>query len=130
VITGEFADLMVGYYGQTIGRRDRHLIEQDARQTKKDPIDTRPADLLKPEWHALRAAALEVQGCNGTDEDVLTHAMFPQVAAKFFGTREQGPRNLGKDPDAKPAAAPASARGLRPKAARLRCARPSPTTSS
>jgi methylmalonyl-CoA carboxyltransferase 5S subunit len=114
VLTGEFADLMLGYYGETIGRRDRHLIEQAARQTKKDPIDTRPADLLKPEWHALRAAALEVEGCNGSDEDVLTHAMFPQVAAKFFGTRAQGPRNLGKDPDAKPAAAPASAAASAP----------------
>ena len=31
--------------------------------------------------------------------------MFPQVAAKFFGTRDQGPKNLGKDPAAKPAAA-------------------------
>jgi methylmalonyl-CoA carboxyltransferase 5S subunit len=114
VLTGEFADLMLGYYGETIGRRDRHLIEQAARQTKKDPIDTRPADLLKPEWHALRAAALEVEGCNGSDEDVLTHAMFPQVAAKFFGTRAQGPRNLGKDPDAMPAAAPASAAATTP----------------
>jgi methylmalonyl-CoA carboxyltransferase 5S subunit len=28
--------------------------------------------------------------------------MFPQVAAKFFATRENGPKNLGKDPDAKP----------------------------
>jgi methylmalonyl-CoA carboxyltransferase 5S subunit len=105
VLTGEFADLMLGYYGETIGRRDRHLIEQASRQTKKDPIDTRPADLLKPEWQELRTAALEVKGCNGSDEDVLTHAMFPQVASKFFGTREQGPKNLGKDPDAKPAAA-------------------------
>jgi methylmalonyl-CoA carboxyltransferase 5S subunit len=33
--------------------------------------------------------------------------MFPQVAAKFFATRAQGPKNLGKDPNAKPAAAPA-----------------------
>jgi methylmalonyl-CoA carboxyltransferase 5S subunit len=111
VLTGEFADLMLGYYGETIGRRDRHLIEQAAKQTKKNPIDIRPADLLKPEWQALRSAALETKGCNGTDEDVLTHAMFPQVAPKFFATRDQGPKNLGKAPDARPAApvAPAQA---------------------
>jgi methylmalonyl-CoA carboxyltransferase 5S subunit len=109
VLTGEFADLMLGYYGETIGQRDRALILQAAKQSKKDPIDTRPADLLKPEWQQLRAAALETKGCNGSDEDVLTHAMFPQVAAKFFGTRDQGPKNLGKDPNAKPAAAPAPA---------------------
>jgi methylmalonyl-CoA carboxyltransferase 5S subunit len=109
VLTGEFADLMLGYYGETIGRRDRALIEQAARQAKKEPIDTRPADKLKPEWQTLRGAALEIKGCNGSDEDVLTHAMFPQVAGKFFGTRHEGPKNLGKDPNAKPAAAPAPA---------------------
>src|SRR5581483_87707 len=58
VLTGEFSDLMLGYYGETIGRRDRKLIEQAAKQTKKEPIDCRPADLLKPEWQQLRSAAL------------------------------------------------------------------------
>jgi methylmalonyl-CoA carboxyltransferase 5S subunit len=106
VLTGEFADLMLGYYGATIGHRDRHLIELASRQAKKNPIDTRPADLLKPEWQELRSGALELEGCNGSDEDVLTYAMFPQVAPKFFKTRSAGPKNLGKDPE-KPAAAPA-----------------------
>ena len=105
VMTGEFADLMLGYYGETIGRRDRKLIVQAAKQTGKEPIDGRPADRLKPEWQELRAAALDRPGCNGSDEDVLTYAMFPQVAPKFFATRSQGPRNLGKDPEEKPAAA-------------------------
>lgn len=109
VLTGEFADLMLGYYGETIGPRDPQLVEQAARQAKKEPINRRPADLLKPEWHDLRAAALELKGCNGSDEDVLTYAMFPQVAPKFFDTRDQGPKNLGKDPNMKPAAAPVQA---------------------
>jgi methylmalonyl-CoA carboxyltransferase 5S subunit len=100
VLTGEFADLMLGYYGETIGRRDRHLIEAAAKQAKKNPIEIRPADLLKPEWQELRSTALELPGCNGSDEDVLTYAMFPQVAPKFFATRGQGPKNLGKDPAA------------------------------
>ena len=109
VMTGEFADLMLGYYGETIGRRDRHLIEQAAKQSKKEPIDIRPAALLKPEWQELRGAALDLKGCNGTDEDVLTHAMFPQVATKFFATRSQGPKNLGKDPNAQVTLAPVPA---------------------
>jgi methylmalonyl-CoA carboxyltransferase 5S subunit len=29
---------------------------------------------------------------------VLTYAMFPQVAPKFFESRSQGRKNLGKDP--------------------------------
>ena len=94
---------MLGYYGETIGPRDPELVEQAEKQAKKPPIDSRPADLLKPEWNELRAAAATLNGCNGTDEDVLTYAMFPQVATKFFATRAQGPKNLGKDPNAKPA---------------------------
>jgi methylmalonyl-CoA carboxyltransferase 5S subunit len=105
VLTGEFADLMLGYYGETIGPRDRHVIEQAAKQTGKAPINGRPADLLKPEWHELRDAAVAQAGCNGSDEDVLTYAMFPKVAPKFFTTRAQGPKNLGKDPNAQAAAA-------------------------
>jgi methylmalonyl-CoA carboxyltransferase 5S subunit len=110
VMTGEFADLMLGYYGETIGPRDRAVIAQAAKQTGKTPINGRPADLLKPEWQALRTSAIALPGCNGSDEDVLTFAMFPQVAPKFFATRDQGPKNLGKAP-AVAAAAPAPAAG-------------------
>src|SRR3954462_13747857 len=38
VLTGEFADLMLGYYGHTIGARDGHVMELAARQSKKEPI--------------------------------------------------------------------------------------------
>src|SRR5262249_55198745 len=84
VLTGEFADLMLGYYGERIGPRDAEVIAAAAKHAKKEPITGRPADLLKPEWEELRAAALALKGCDGTDEDVLTYAMFPQVAAKFL----------------------------------------------
>ncbi|MEO8596612.1 MAG: methylmalonyl-CoA carboxytransferase subunit 5S [Candidatus Solibacter sp.] len=105
VMTGEFADLMLGYYGETIGPRDHAVVELAYKQTGKDRINGRPADLLKPEWHLLRDAAVAIEGCNGSDEDVLTYAMFPKVAPKFFTEREKGPKNLGKDPAAAPAAA-------------------------
>lgn len=98
VLTGEFADLMLGYYGKTIADRDPQVMEQAAAQTKKPVITERPADLLQPEWQQLRDKALELKGCNGTDEDVLTYAMFPQVAPKFFATRDEGPKNLGRAP--------------------------------
>lgn len=107
VLTGEFADLMLGYYGETLGSRDTEVINMAAKHAKKEPIHCRPGDLLKPEWEALRSQAIALQGCNGSDEDVLTYAMFPQVAPKFFGARHEGPKNLGKDPAAKPAAAAA-----------------------
>jgi len=63
--------------------------------------------LLKPEWEHLRESANALEGANGTDEDVLTFAMFPQVAPKFFKARADGPKNLGKDPAKKVAASEA-----------------------
>jgi methylmalonyl-CoA carboxyltransferase 5S subunit len=108
-LTGEFADLMLGYYGETIGARDPAVIEAAAKHAKKEPITCRPADLLKPEWETLRSQAIALKGCNGTDEDVLTYAMFPQVAPKFFAQRANGPINVSKA--AKPAE-PASAGGV------------------
>jgi methylmalonyl-CoA carboxyltransferase 5S subunit len=111
VLTGEFADLMLGYYGATIGPRDQQVVELAARQTNKQPINIRPADLLKPEWEELRSSTLALKGCDGSDEDVLTYAMFPQVAPKFFATRHEGPKNLGKAPEPKAAAASPPATG-------------------
>jgi methylmalonyl-CoA carboxyltransferase 5S subunit len=108
VLTGEFADLMLGYYGATVGPRDPAVIEAAARHARKESITGRPADLLKPEWDQLRAQALALPGCNGSDEDVLTFAMFPQVAPKFLAQRAEGPRNVGKSPEAaKPGPGPA-----------------------
>jgi methylmalonyl-CoA carboxyltransferase 5S subunit len=111
VLTGEFADLMLGYYGSTLGVKNPEVIKKALQHSKKEPITGRPADLLRPEWDQLRADALALNGCNGSDEDVLTYAMFPQVAPKFFPARSQGPKNLSKEPvkaPAKPAPKPAA----------------------
>jgi methylmalonyl-CoA carboxyltransferase 5S subunit len=95
-LTAEFADLMLGYYGETIAPRDGEITQAAAKHAKKEPITCRPADLLKPEWQELRTAAMALKGCNGTDEDILTYAMFPQVAPKFFAQRAEGPKNVSK----------------------------------
>jgi methylmalonyl-CoA carboxyltransferase 5S subunit len=109
VLTGEFADLMLGYYGETLGPRDPAVMEAAEKHAKKPPITTRPADLLKPEWETLREQAVALPGCDGTDEDVLTYAMFPQVASKFFSTRAEGPKHPASAP--KPAAPATPAAG-------------------
>lgn len=100
VMTGEFTDLMLGYYGTTAAEKDPEVLQKAEAHAKKPQIECRPADLLKPEWDDLKAAAAKIEGFNGSDEDVLTAAMFPQVAPKFFPARKQGPKNLGKDPNA------------------------------
>jgi methylmalonyl-CoA carboxyltransferase 5S subunit len=110
VLTGEFADLMLGYYGSTLGEKHPDVLKRATEHAKKEAITCRPADLLKPEWEKLRADALALKGCNGSDEDVLTFAMFPQVAPKFFGTRHEGPKNVSKKlEETKPKAATAAA---------------------
>ncbi|UWF07702.1 methylmalonyl-CoA carboxytransferase subunit 5S [Corynebacterium diphtheriae] len=98
VMTAEFADLMLGYYGECIGERNAELVEQAKAQTKKEQITVRPADLLEPEWDHLVEEASKLEGFDGTDEDVLTNALFPGVAPGFFKTRPEGPKNVGKDP--------------------------------
>jgi len=108
VMTGEFADLMLGYYGSTLGEKNAEVLKMAEAQAKKPPIRVRPADLLKPEWEQLSSSAHALEGNNGSDEDVLTYAMFPQVAPKFFKTRAEGRKNLGKDPS-KPATTPKAA---------------------
>ncbi len=96
VMTAEFADLMLGYYGECIGERNPELIQVAQQQAKKEPITVRPADLLEPEWDDLRTQAEGLEGFDGSDEDVLTNALFPGVAPGFFATRHEGPKNVGK----------------------------------
>ena len=98
VLTGEFTDLMLGYYGLTLGEKDPEVVARAKAQAGKEIITQRPADLIAPEWAELRAAAEAIDGFDGSDEDVLTYAMFPKVAPGFFTTRADGPKNLGKDP--------------------------------
>ncbi len=110
VMTGEFADLMLGYYGECMGERNPDVVEIARAQAKKDPITVRPADLIEPEWGGLHDQAAKLPGFNGTDEDVLTYAMFPGVAPGFFASRDEGPKNVGKTAD-QVAAEAASASG-------------------
>ncbi len=51
-------------------------------------IDCRPADLLQPE---LEKYALEMKekGIGKSEEDVLSYALFPAVAEKFFAVRDK-----------------------------------------
>lgn len=97
VMTAEFSDLMLGYYGKTDAEKDPGVVEIAKTFGKKEVIDCRPADLLAPEWDKLVLETRLLEGNDGSDEDVLTYAMFPQVASNFFSTRKDGPINLGKD---------------------------------
>ena len=81
--TKEFRGIVKGEYGKT-------PMEISPEITKKligeeQPITCRPADLLSPELDALRA---KIAGYIEQDEDVLSYALFEQVALKFFEARK------------------------------------------
>ncbi len=108
VITSEFADLILGYYGTTLGDKDADVVAKAAIRANKPAISCRPADLPEPSWQRMRTEAMAL-GCNGSDEDILTYAMFPKVAAKFFQTRTAGPKKASRElSEAKSAKKPAA----------------------
>lgn len=83
MVTKEFKGLVRGEYGKTpveISPEFRKKIIGDEK-----PITCRPADMLKPELEKLRE---EVKPWAIQDEDVLTYALFEQVAVKFFESRK------------------------------------------
>lgn len=84
MVTKEFRAMVKGEYGKTPAPISPAFRKQILGDEK--PIDCRPADLIKPELEKLRAEF--PQEYLEQDEDVLTMAMFPQVAPKFFESRK------------------------------------------
>ncbi|MDR3069740.1 MAG: methylmalonyl-CoA carboxytransferase subunit 5S [Propionibacteriaceae bacterium] len=95
-MTAEFTDLMLGYYGESLGERNPDVIKIAEEQSNKPVITDRPANHLPPEWDQLVAETAKLEGNDGTEEDVLTYAMFPNVAPAFFATRDEGPKSVAK----------------------------------
>lgn len=83
MITKESRALLHGEYGQTVKPFNPEV--QKKACGDETPITCRPADLLKPE---LREMEKEVARYKQQDEDVLSYALFPQVAVDFFKYRE------------------------------------------
>ena len=83
MITKESKALLHGEYGQTVKPFNPEV--QKKACGDETPITCRPADLPKPE---LREMEKEVARYKQQDEDVLSYALFPQVAVDFFKYRE------------------------------------------
>ena len=84
VATKETKDLLSGKYGQTVKPMNPDVIK---KVLGDDPeiITCRPADLIPDELDTLRK---ECEQWIQQDEDVLSYALFPQVAVDFFKYRE------------------------------------------
>ncbi len=85
VATKETKDVLLGKYGQTVKPFNPEIIDKVLGEDKKNAIPCRYADLLEPELHKIEE---EMKQWKQQDEDVLSYALFPQVATEFFKYRE------------------------------------------
>ncbi len=86
MLTKESKDLLVGKYGQTT-KPVNPDVQKKALESlgMTEPITYRPADDIEPQLEKLEK---EMAQYKQQDEDVLSYALFPQVATEFFKYRE------------------------------------------
>lgn len=84
MISKESKALLRGEYGQVPGEVNEEVRKKAIGDD--EVITCRPADLLEPELEKYRKEAGELAK---SDEDVLSYALFPQVAAKFLAERNK-----------------------------------------
>ncbi len=94
VFTKESKGLLRGEYGRLPGEVNEEVRKKAIGDA--EIITCRPADLLEPELEKYRAEAGNLAKC---DEDVLSYALFPQVATKFL-TERNAPKAAPADPNA------------------------------
>ena len=84
-MTKESKDLLLGKYGKTVKPFNPEVQKKAIELSGEQPITCRFADTLKPELAKLES---EMKQYKQQDEDVLSYALFPQVATDFFKYRE------------------------------------------
>jgi pyruvate carboxylase subunit B len=83
VMAMETRNYVMGLYGKPPGP-----ISDEVRKKvlgKKQPMTGRPADLLKP---GLDTAREEIGSLATSEEDVLSYALFPEIAKEYFLWRD------------------------------------------
>ncbi len=85
VIPAEVKNYVRGYYGRPPAPIDPEVKKKAIGD--EDPIDCRPADLIPPGMEQARA---EIGDLAQSEEDVISYALFPQVARPFLERRAKG----------------------------------------
>lgn len=91
IFTKESKGLLSGEYGRLPGKVNEEVRKKAIGDAKV--ITCRPADLLQPELEKYKAEL----GDGYSEEDVLSYALFPQVATKFFETRNTSKSDRKQD---------------------------------
>ncbi|MGM9665400.1 MAG: oxaloacetate decarboxylase subunit alpha [Eubacteriales bacterium] len=84
MVTKESKGLLRGEYGKLPGEINKEV--QKKAIGDAEVITCRPADLIAPELDKYRE---EAKGLAKSEEDVLSYALFPQVATKFLTERDK-----------------------------------------
>ncbi len=84
-ITSEVKNYFLGQYGMAPGKLNT-AVKKKAIGDQKE-ITSRPADKLKPEINNLKTKS---ESFASTEEDILTYAMFPDIATTFLQERNAG----------------------------------------
>ena len=94
VVATETRNYVMGLYGEPPGP-----VSEDMKKKvlgKKEPITCRPADLLEP---GMDQARKEAASFTSSEEDVITYALFPEIAKDYFlwrnGRREERQQAAG-----------------------------------
>ena len=82
MVPKESKALLRGEYGRLPGEVNEEVRHKCIGDDKV--ITCRPADLLEPELEKYREESKDIARC---EEDVLSYALFPQVARKFMEAR-------------------------------------------
>ncbi len=83
MVTKETKKILSGEFGQTVKPFNKEVQKKCIGDV--EPITCRPADLIKPQLAQLEQ---EMAQYKQQDEDVLSYALFPQVATEFFQYRQ------------------------------------------
>lgn len=84
LISKESKNYILGQYGRPVGPIAPELKRKVLGN--REMISERPGSLLEPGWETAKAACTGLAHC---DEDVLTYAMFPEVAGEFLKKKYQ-----------------------------------------
>lgn len=100
-ITSQFKDLILGKYGAVLGEKNPEVVKM-CRKDGEKIITCRPADLIENEMQSLTQKVKD-DGFYMQEEDVLSYALFPEVATNFFKWRKAKDKgidsDLAKNPD-------------------------------
>ncbi|MCR4908297.1 MAG: oxaloacetate decarboxylase subunit alpha [Lachnospiraceae bacterium] len=87
--TDQTKDMLRGKYGKTVKPFNPEVVKKVI--PGEEPITCRPADLIKPQ---LEEYEKKIEEYKQQPEDVLSYALFPQVATDFFKYRKAQQENV------------------------------------